>query len=329
VQKLSEFMTLPPGSQVFSRFDTVFPFVKLSAKNFLMRFRHYHDHAMRARQEGIQYIEYTTGVRTNLRTKSIASQEDVDNLIRIATMVEEKTGVTIRFNISFLRTEPAADLRAKAQITLEFLKRNPEYQKYFVGIDLLGPEHLDSALDKGLPVYSVFLAEELRGGIKVNRTQHAGEHGELKNPRDAMIMGAQRLGHGTQLWYRRDRNVDAAESLLAMEYARRNRVLIETNLSSNLRLNAVHSYHEQPWLILLRLGIPVALSTDNDGILNTSPAGECSLAVRHSNVTYWELKQTAYDSIKYSFAEEALKKQMLENLDDQFDQFESQQLWRQ
>ncbi|MBX9766430.1 MAG: hypothetical protein K2X47_04085, partial [Bdellovibrionales bacterium] len=328
VKILKGFMTLPEGPQPFARFDTVFPFVKLASKNVVMKHRIYREHALNVQKEGIQYIEYTTSLKIDLKTRTLL-RSDADLLLSIADHVENTTGVIVRYNLSFLRTEPAADLKIKAEVTRDFLndKENAKYRKYFVGIDLLGPEQKDSALDKGLPVYSVFLADSRRAdGIKM--TQHAGEHGDLRNPRDAMIMGANRLGHGTQLWFRKDRSAAAAESILAMEYARRNRILIETNLSSNLRLNAVKSYWEQPWIIMLRLGVPVALSTDNDGILGTSPSGECEIAIRESNITYAELKQMAFDSVTYSFASSDLKNKLTENLENQFKKYELDREWQ-
>lgn len=326
IRILKYFMTLPAGPQEFSRFDTVFPFVKLASKNLMMRHRTFREHALRVQKEGIQYIEYTTSLKVDVKTQSI-SKTDADLLVGIADHVEATTGVIVRFNLSFLRTEPAAILKLKAEVTRQFLKDNPEYTKYFQGIDLLGPEDQDSALDKGLPVYGVFLEDSLKpGGIKM--TQHAGEHGDLRNPRDAMIMGANRLGHANNIWYRKDRTHVTAESLLAMEYARKNKILIETNLASNLRLKAVKSYWEQPWIIMLRLGIPVALSTDNDGILGTSPAEECGIAVRQSNITYAELKDMSFNSIKYSFAPEELKKKLTDDLLCRFKKFENDTEWK-
>jgi adenosine deaminase len=128
-----------------------------------------------------------------------------------------------------------------------------------------------------------------------------------------MILGAQRLGHGVIL----------QDDPLAIEYAKRKNIAIETNLTSNLRLLVIPNIKANPFLRYMRLGINVSLSTDDEGMFGSSIDGECEVVVREYDTSYSELKKMSYNSIEASFFSDALKKAMKSKLDKQFKAFES------
>lgn len=65
------------------------------------------------------------------------------------------------------------------------------------------------------------------------------------------------------------------------------------------------------------------LSTDNDGIFETTPTQECVVAVQNSDLQYAELKQMYFNSIVYSFADEDTKYSLIKDLEDRFEVFET------
>ncbi|MBL7669829.1 MAG: hypothetical protein JNM39_05035 [Bdellovibrionaceae bacterium] len=94
------------------------------------------------------------------------------------------------------------------------------------------------------------------------------------------------------------------------------------NTSSNLRLTNLAAISEHPFLNYLRLGLPVSLSTDDEGIFETDINHECELAISQTDITYAEFKQMAFNSIQTSFASAADKKTLLDKLILKFEDFE-------
>jgi adenosine deaminase len=71
------------------------------------------------------------------------------------------------------------------------------------------------------------------------------------------------------------------------------------------------------------LGLPISLSTDDEGIFETDINHECEIAINDTDITYIELKQMAFNSIQTSFASVDDKKILLELLSKKFMVFEN------
>jgi len=130
-----------------------------------------------------------------------------------------------------------------------------------------------------------------------------------------MLLGAQRLGHGVRL----------ERDPVALQYAAQHRIAIEINLTSNVKLGAVDDIARHPYLKFLRLGLPVSLSTDDEGMFETDALGECVLAVGKTDLTYYEYREMAFNSIRTAFVDDTLKRSFLQRLDNEFAVFERSQ----
>lgn len=285
------YMFLPAGKQSFPRFNAVFYFLGQAIATDADFEKVLMDFAERAVRERVSYVELTT--------------EFDPTLIPLLQKVEAATGLVIRINHSFNRTESIEALDQEMQKVLKFAPNS-----YLVGIDFLDNEETAPAFEKGQYLYGTMFDSAL------HRTMHAGEIGDVRNPRDAMVMGSERLGHGVLL------NDDP----VALEYAVNNRIPVEINLSSNLRLTKVKTIRSHPFLNYLRLGIPVSLSTDDEGIFETDIQHECELAIAQTDINYAELKQMAFNSIETSFAADDTKAALTERLKTDFDAFEARYL---
>jgi adenosine deaminase len=235
---------------------------------------------------GVRYLEFTEGISAS----DLAPYRDI--IDRIAA----DFGVTIRINASFSRWSTTEDQNTKSDAILEI--QNP----LVVGIDLLANEEGAPALEKGQVPYARILGEVLHEKSTLHRTMHAGELGDARNPRDAMILGAERLGHGVKL----------ADDPVATEFARSHGVAVEVNLTSNQRLRVVEDIRNHPFLSQLRLGIPVSLSTDDEGIFETNIAADCEKAVSLTDVQFSEMKAMSLNSIKTSFLPAPEKARLLD-----------------
>jgi adenosine deaminase len=131
---------------------------------------------------------------------------------------------------------------------------------------------------------------------------HAGELTLGLVPRAALadhvgeavdIAHAKRIGHGVDIVYEKDRDRTLAEM-------RRRRVLVEINLTSNDVILGV-SGKRHPILLYLRSGIPIALSTDDEGVSRIDFTHEFQRAVETYGFSYGTLKSFIRNSVEYSF----------------------------
>ena len=70
-------------------------------------------------------------------------------------------------------------------------------------------------------------------------------------------------------------------------------------------------------------GVPVALSTDDEGVSRIDLTHEYLRAVQTFGFGYVEIKQLSYNSLDYAFAEERIE--LLLELDRRFAAFEAEQ----
>ena len=89
------------------------------------------------------------------------------------------------------------------------------------------------------------------------------------------------------------------------------RQTLEINLVSNLLLEYVEEYSQHPFPEYLRLGVPVALSTDDRGMWDSNLTDEYFVAVKEFNLSWDELMQLGRNSLKYSFLDEPTKQKLL------------------
>jgi adenosine deaminase len=170
----------------------------------------------------------------------------------------------------------------------------------FVGLNIVMPEDAWLARrDYALHMAMIrFLAAKYP---RVKLTLHAGEVmlGQVP-PADlrdhiaqAIAAGARRIGHGTGIAFE-----DKAEDTMAR--MAREGIAVEVNLTSNAVILGVKGA-EHPLRLYRAHGVPVVLSTDDEGVLRTDMTNEYVRAVREQGLTYGELKQIARAGLAYSF----------------------------
>jgi adenosine deaminase len=137
---------------------------------------------------------------------------------------------------------------------------------------------------------------------RVNISLHAGELAPgLVTPEDlrfhinqAVNIGkAQRIGHGTSIIY--EDNYEALIKQMATD-----NILVEINLSSADEILNVTG-DEHPFKIYQKYGVPMAISTDDEGVLRSDMTQEYERAVSTYDLSYTELKILVRNSLEYSF----------------------------
>lgn len=154
-----------------------------------------------------------------------------------------------------------------------------------VGFDLAGGE-------QGRPpgVHRAAFDAALAGGLGI--TVHAGEAAGADSVADAVrACHANRIGHGTRL----------REDPVLQDYVRDRRILIETNLSSNVQTRVVARIADHPVRRYVDAGLNVTLSTDSWLMSGTSLSHEYWLAHTELGFTREELDQMILNAFASSF----------------------------
>ncbi|WP_436498068.1 adenosine deaminase [Actinokineospora sp. HUAS TT18] len=177
---------------------------------------------------------------------------------------------------------------ARARVTVELASRFGA-----VGVGLAGDEAFPAA-----PFARVF--EEARAvGLRV--VHHAGECAGPASVREALAVGAERLGHGVRVV--EDREVTAEVRELG--------VPLEVCPSSNVVLGVVPSWAEHPLPRLVEAGLVVTLNTDIPNVTGTTLLDEFVLAREVFGFDDGVLAGFAAASVRASFAPEAVKRELL------------------
>jgi len=205
--------------------------------------------------------------------------------------------VTVRFIYQVLRGLPPEAVFA--QILLGFELASSDL--HFVGLNLVMPE------DWYVPIHDfnqhMAMIDYLHGVYpKVHIMLHAGElaMGMVKpedlsfHIRASVEKGhAERIGHGVSVMLEKD------PIGLMKEMAARN-VLVEINLTSNDEILGV-SGDDHPLPVYMKYGVPVALSTDDEGVARSDMTHEYLRAVQGYKLSYTDLKRMTRMSLEHSF----------------------------
>ncbi len=193
------------------------------------------------------------------------------------------------------------------------------------GVNIVSPEDGETSM-KDYSLHMMMFKYCHNRFPKVKYTLHAGELTlGLVPPEDLTFhineavytAGANRIGHGVDIAYE-DKSYDL------MRYMSKNDIPVEINLVSNEFILKVKD-NRHPILLYKEFGVPIIISTDDAGILRTNMTEQyVLLAKRYSSISYKDIKQFVYNSINYSFIQDAsVKKQLIKNLDIRFKTFES------
>ncbi|MBJ2124735.1 adenosine deaminase [Flavobacterium sp. IB48] len=228
---------------------------------------------------------------------------------------------TMRYQNFVLRFMDPVDLFKN--LTIAFISANES--KLVAGVNIVSPEHGENSM-KDYWLHMVMFKYCHSKFSDVKYTLHAGELTlGLVQPEeltwhinDAIyVAGANRIGHGVDIAYE-------ANSYDLLKYMSKNNIPIEINLASNEFILKVKE-NRHPFTLYKEFNVPIVISTDDAGILRSSMTEQyVILAKRYPDVNYETIKKYVYNSINYSFIQDAsVKKQLLKDLDTRFKTFEA------
>ncbi|MEO8603134.1 MAG: adenosine deaminase [bacterium] len=227
---------------------------------------------------------------------------------------EAACAVDLRLQVTGTRIGPRATVFAQFLYGFELAQRDARV----VAVNLVGPEEDANSLafydDEMLAVGTLRGRYAADAALRpVHVSLHAGELIPVVLPdtpdgqrqltfhirRAVEVGGAERIGHGVDLEHERESANQTPETLLATMHARG--VMVEISLTSNdLLLGVAGRAH--PLGAYMAHGVPVALSTDDEGVLRTDLTEQYVRAVTVQGLDYFTLKRLARNALEYAFA---------------------------
>ena len=214
----------------------------------------------------------------------------------------EGCSTEVRYIYQILRGAAPEQVFAQTLLGFETIATTlAAHEPGFVGINFVMPE--DGYLSMRDYTLQMRMLDYLHGLYpQVPISLHAGElapglvppEGLTFHIRQAVELGhAQRIGHGVDVLYE-----DDAPALLK-EMATRH-VMVEINLSSNEGILAIKGEHH-PFPLYRAAHVPVALSTDDEGVSRIEITGEYTRAALDYHLSYNDLKTLARTGMEHNF----------------------------
>lgn len=186
-----------------------------------------------------------------------------------------------------LRDMPPGQNLALAQVAGRFVSEG------VIGFDLAGDE-------AGHPPILHEDAFRVARSLGLNITIHAGEAAGPESIRQAIAMGAVRLGHG----------VRAQEDSDVIAMIKENGVQLDTAPTSNAQTKAVRRLEDHPLRRFFRDGIKVTISTDSRTVSRTTLADEFAKATRVIGCSIDEVWAMNLQALDGGFGDAASRKRL-------------------
>lgn len=250
--------------------------------------------ARQYQRQGIEYVE----ISDTTLVKKYESLHMLEEVHQVMPKILKETGVLIRF-LAAMRRIPLtivkdsvtpADYLVKNLTVLNAVMEDP----YVAGCDFVGEEIND--IQELAPAFQEIVKIAGRDPDFVIRV-HAGENDSLRDNvahsiqcvKDALAPGQQmpqmRIGHG--LYTCSLRSEKGKELLRAI---RDNHIVLEFQLSSNVRLNNLNLLDKHPLHQYLRAGIHCVQGTDGGALYGTNSIDEQLSLEKLLNLTHKELR---------------------------------------
>jgi adenosine deaminase len=257
--------------------------------------------------EGVRYVEFQISpLGRRIGDRELSADEFHEVLVeRLSRPDARDTGVTVRFQTNVVRFAPDAERRVEESYA--FVDR---HRDLWVSVNLVGREDDD----RGYPLRFLETFREMRRRYpRIGLAIHGGEVDEPnRHVRDTLLLGADRIGHGTNL-------VTDPDTLLLM---RTGKFPVEVSLVSNRLLGYTPDVSRHPFPELLRLGIPVCLSTDDRGMWDSNMTDELATAVTEFHLSWEEIVDLGRTSLRFAFVPEEVRDSLLASYEKDLSAFE-------
>lgn len=212
---------------------------------------------------------------------------------------DDACNVEVRYIAQVIRIFPREQVRAQTRHAVRQMQTDPRV----VGLNFVAPENAAVTLRdyrwqmQMIAEETAHLPENLRNislhagelTLGLVAPEHLGYHVD-----DAInVAGAKRIGHAVDVIY------DPQRDKLLGQMANQ-KIAVEINLSSNDIILGVRGKHH-PFQLFQNYGVPLTLSTDDEGVSRIDLTHEYQRAVTTYDLSYADIKQLSRNALMYSF----------------------------
>jgi len=240
-----------------------------------------------AANENVIYMEirFAPLLHTQLDLKP---RDVVAAVLRGMHRAEADSPIKVGLILSALKPEGTERSIEAAQLAAQFIGKG------VVGFDLAGEE-------RGYPPQIHHEAVEFAHAAGLHVTIHAGEECCPEQIKEAVDLGAERIGHGVYLFKN-----PATENLVAERG-----IPLEVCPTSNLQISGLmETYADHPLKRYLDRGIEVTINTDNRLMSQIDLTHELETVTKAFDLSREQLKRILLASAEAAFAEDRLKEEL-------------------
>ena len=240
-----------------------------------------------------------TVVADTINATDIAENQWRDALQCKTQPETEGCAITVRYLAQVIRAFPLDQVLAQTILAFRLIEQDPRY----VGLNFVAPEDAPMTLrDYTRQMEIIRDVAAYFPTVQNAVTLHAGELAMPLVPPEELrkhvnqavhIAGAKRIGHGVDIAYE-----DGSRELLAFMAAQK--ILVEINLTSNAVILGIDG-DQHPFELYRSAGIPLSLSTDDEGVSRIDLTHEYIRASQTYDLGYAYLKELSRNSLAYSF----------------------------
>ena len=248
-----------------------------------------------AARENVIYLEIRFAPSLHLR-EGLTPQRVVEAVLAGMRRAEEAHPIRTGLILCAMKQEPVEKAVEVARLAAQYVERG------VVAIDLAGPE-------RGYPPTLHRVAIESAQAAGLHITIHAGEGCCPKHIREALDLGAERIGHGVYLYQ------DEATEQRVMEQG----IALEVCPTSNLQIaKIVTAYETHPFNRYLKKGIRVTLNTDNRLMSETTVTNELAHMIEAFSLSSEEVKTVLRNSAEAAFTTDTVRDELRHRVEEAF-----------
>jgi len=246
-----------------------------------------------AAKENVIYMEIRFAPLLHIQ-QGLSPNQVIESVLAGMHRAEEAYPIRTGLIVCGLKQEPPERSIETARLAAEYL------EKGVVAFDLAGPEN-------GFPPAIHHEAIEIARRSGLHMTIHAGEGCCPAHIREAIDLGAERIGHGVYLY--QDPETE--------EIVRERGIPLEVCPTSNLQISGVmDSYSEHPFKRYLDEGIPVTINTDNRLMSQIDVTHELEQMINAFSLSRDQVKEILLNSANAAFAPEEVRASLRKQVED-------------
>lgn len=237
-------------------------------------------------KEHVIYLEVRFAPKLHTQ-KSLTIHQVVEAVILGLKKGQEETQVTASAILCAMRHERQEDNMELLDVASQYL------HKGVCGVDLAGNEG-----DFPPRLHQEFFYQAAQKEIPI--TIYAGECQNAQNIKDAIEMGATRIGHGIAMKGHTE----------LIKFVKDHKIGIEMCPTSNLQTKASNSMEEYPFMEFYQQGLLVSVHTDNRTVSGTTMSEELLLLGNWYGLKKEDIKRLTLNSIHMAFATDEEKEKL-------------------